>query len=108
MRALLTYLAVERAQAHRRAMLAGRLWPEVPETAAHHNLSQTRLLLRRLPTSRVTLYRRPGDVRAAPPLAHGELRCAGFAGCGGVAGGTRRGGGLTALSTQPVFVEIIT
>ncbi len=48
MRALLTYLAVEHAQTHRRAMLAGLLWPEVPETAARHSLSQTLLRLRQL------------------------------------------------------------
>lgn len=48
MRALLAYLAVEVERDHRRAMLAGLLWPEIPETAAHHNLSQTLLRLRTL------------------------------------------------------------
>ncbi|MBN1261771.1 MAG: AAA family ATPase [Anaerolineae bacterium] len=47
-RALLAYLIVERERAHRRAMLAGLLWPEVPEAAAHHNLSQALLMLRRI------------------------------------------------------------
>ena len=46
-RALLAYLAVESDRAHRREMLAGLLWPECPEAAAHHNLSQSLLLLRK-------------------------------------------------------------
>ena len=46
-RALLAYLAVEADRAHRREMLAGLLWPECPEAAAHHNLSQSLLLLRK-------------------------------------------------------------
>ncbi len=70
MRALLAYLAVENTQIHRRAMLAGLLWPELPEAAAHHNLSQTLFLLRQLlndvssvtpflVTTRYTLYFNP-------------------------------------------------
>ncbi len=47
-RALLAYLAVEAGREHRRAMLAGLLWPEVSETAAHHNLSQALFVLRKL------------------------------------------------------------
>ena len=46
-RALLAYLAVEMDRAHHREMLAGLLWPEQPEAAAHHNLSQALLVLRR-------------------------------------------------------------
>ncbi|MBN1177849.1 MAG: AAA family ATPase [Anaerolineae bacterium] len=46
-RALLAYLAVESGRAHRRAFLAGQLWPDVPEVTARHNLSQSLLLLRR-------------------------------------------------------------
>ncbi len=46
-RALLAYLAAEADRAHRREMLAGLLWPECPEAAAHHNLSQSLLLLRK-------------------------------------------------------------
>lgn len=45
-RALLAYLVVEADRDHRRAMLAGLLWPDVPEATAHHNLSQALLLLR--------------------------------------------------------------
>ncbi len=47
-RALLAYLVVEADRAHRREMLVGLLWPEIPELAAHHNLSQTLFLLRQL------------------------------------------------------------
>lgn len=46
-RALLAYLAVEMEHPHHREMLAGLLWPEYPEAAAHHNLSQALLMLRR-------------------------------------------------------------
>jgi len=46
-RALLAYLAIESARPHRRAELAARLWPDVPDTKAAHNLSQTLLRLRR-------------------------------------------------------------
>ena len=46
-RALLAYLAVEAGHAHRRAELAGLLWPDLPEKKAAHNLSQTLLRLRR-------------------------------------------------------------
>jgi DNA-binding SARP family transcriptional activator len=46
-RALLVYLVVEADRMHRRAHLAGLLWPDLPESAAHHNLSQSLLLLRR-------------------------------------------------------------
>lgn len=45
-RALLAYLVVEANRVHRRTMLAGFLWPELPEAAAHHNLSQALLTLR--------------------------------------------------------------
>jgi DNA-binding SARP family transcriptional activator/tetratricopeptide (TPR) repeat protein len=48
MRALLAYLAVEAERNHRRALLAGLLWPEFPEADARHNLSQTLLRLRQL------------------------------------------------------------
>ena len=34
-RALLAYLALEAGRPHRRAALAGLLWPERPERAAH-------------------------------------------------------------------------
>ena len=37
-RALLTYLAVESGQPHRRSALAGLLWPEYPERAARASL----------------------------------------------------------------------
>ncbi len=47
-RALLAYLVMEADREHRRAMLAGLLWPDVPEATAHHNLSQALLLLRRV------------------------------------------------------------
>lgn len=45
-RALLAYLITEADRTHRRSMLAGLLWPDVPEAAARHNLSQALLLLR--------------------------------------------------------------
>jgi len=45
-RALLAYLVMEADRAHRRAWLAGLLWPNFPEAAARHNLSQTLLMLR--------------------------------------------------------------
>lgn len=45
-RALLAYLAVESARPHRRAELAGMLWPDLLERKAAHNLSQTLLRLR--------------------------------------------------------------
>jgi DNA-binding SARP family transcriptional activator len=48
MRALLAYLAVEAERDHRRAMLAGLLWPEFSEADARHNLSQTLFRLRQL------------------------------------------------------------
>lgn len=66
MRALLAYLAVEQARVHRRAMLAGLLWPEVPEATARHNLSQALLLLRQLLDDAGAVKDRPE--RAAPPF----------------------------------------
>jgi len=39
-RALLAYLALEAERPHRRAALAGLLWPERPERAAHLSLNQ--------------------------------------------------------------------
>jgi predicted ATPase/DNA-binding SARP family transcriptional activator len=45
-RALLAYLAVEARQTHRRTALVGLLWPEQPESRAHHSLRQTLLYLR--------------------------------------------------------------
>ncbi len=45
-RALLAYLAVEAAQAHRRGTLLGLLWPDYPEEAARHNLRQALYNLR--------------------------------------------------------------
>jgi len=45
-RALLIYLAVERAQAQRREVLYTLLWPGMPEKSARHNLSQTLYALR--------------------------------------------------------------
>lgn len=46
-RALLAYLALERAHPHRREELAALLWPDSPSDKAAHNLSQTLLRLRR-------------------------------------------------------------
>ena len=46
-RALLAYLAMEAGRPHRRAALAGLLWPELPEERAAHSLRQSLLLLRR-------------------------------------------------------------
>ena len=45
-RALLAYLAVEADRPHRRESLAGRLWPDLPEARALHNLRQTLLHVR--------------------------------------------------------------
>jgi predicted ATPase/DNA-binding SARP family transcriptional activator len=45
--ALLIYLAVESQRVHRRSALAGLLWPDQPEHAARHNLSQALWSLRR-------------------------------------------------------------
>jgi DNA-binding SARP family transcriptional activator len=56
--ALLVYLAVEADHPHRRETLAGLLWPELPESGAHHNLSQALFRLRR------TI----GDRQATPPF----------------------------------------
>ena len=39
-RALLAFLAVERTRPHPRETLAGLLWPNVPESCAHHSLNQ--------------------------------------------------------------------
>jgi len=47
-RALLAYLVVEGGRPHRRETLAGLLWPDRPERAARHNLSQALLNLRAL------------------------------------------------------------
>jgi WD40 repeat protein/DNA-binding SARP family transcriptional activator len=57
-RALLTYLAVEADRPHRREGLAGLLWPDLPEPAARHNLSQSLLRLRQA----------IGDRQAEPPF----------------------------------------
>jgi len=57
-RALLVYLAVESARAHRRAALIGLLWSEAPEETARHNLRQALFNLRRA----------LGDHTANPPL----------------------------------------
>ncbi len=46
-RALLAYLAVESDRPHRRATLAGLLWPELPQERAAHNLRQSLVYLRR-------------------------------------------------------------
>ena len=46
-RALLAYLVVEADRPHRRAALAGLLWPERPERAAHLSLNQALSNLRR-------------------------------------------------------------
>jgi predicted ATPase/DNA-binding SARP family transcriptional activator len=45
-RALLAYLAMDPHTPHRRETLAGLLWPDQPESAARHNLSQALLRLR--------------------------------------------------------------
>jgi WD40 repeat protein/DNA-binding SARP family transcriptional activator len=57
-RALLAYLSVESGRAHRRDTLAGLLWPDHPERAALHNLSQTLMNLRGA----------IGDKAASPPF----------------------------------------
>lgn len=44
--ALLIYLAVERRRPHPRAVLAGLLWPDVPEQVARQSLSQALTTLR--------------------------------------------------------------
>src|SRR5688572_16487047 len=46
-RALLLYLAVEQDRPHRRSSLVGLLWPDIPEAAARHSLSQALFVLRR-------------------------------------------------------------
>lgn len=46
--ALLAYLAVEQQHSHSRELLAGLLWPDVPEAAARNNLRVTLTNLRRL------------------------------------------------------------
>jgi DNA-binding SARP family transcriptional activator/predicted ATPase len=46
-RALLAYLAVGADRVHRRTELAGLLWPDVPEKAARHSLSQALFRLRK-------------------------------------------------------------
>jgi DNA-binding SARP family transcriptional activator len=47
-RALLAYLCLEADYPHRRAALAGLLWPEISDPAANNNLRLTLLRLRRL------------------------------------------------------------
>jgi len=47
-RALLAFLAVESARPHSREALAGLLWPEQPERAARHSLSQAISNLRQI------------------------------------------------------------
>ncbi len=61
-RALLAYLVTEADRTHRRSMLAGLLWPDVPEAAARHNLSQALLLLRQ------ALGDKSPSLRAEPPF----------------------------------------
>ena len=56
--ALLVYLAVEADRPHRRETMAGLLWPELPESDAHHNLSQALFSLRRA----------IGDHQTTPPF----------------------------------------
>src|SRR4051794_25673840 len=56
--ALLIYLVVEAASAHRRRALAGLLWPDLPEHTALRNLSQ----------ALTTLRRAIGDHRADAPF----------------------------------------
>jgi WD40 repeat protein/DNA-binding SARP family transcriptional activator len=56
--ALLIYLAVEADRPHRRDVLAGLLWPDHPERAAQHNLSQSLLNLRQA----------LGDADSSPPF----------------------------------------
>jgi DNA-binding SARP family transcriptional activator len=46
-RALLAYLAIENGLPHRREVLAGLLWPDLSNTAARQNLSQTLVRMRR-------------------------------------------------------------
>ncbi len=58
-RALLAYLAVESAQAHRRDVLVGLLWPDSPEEVARRNLRQAIYSLRNA----------IGDRDAAPPIS---------------------------------------
>jgi len=62
-RALLTYLAVERDSPHSRESLAGLLWPEYPEVDALHNL---RLTLSRLRQSLEDILR---SVNISPETA---------------------------------------
>src|SRR5512137_1700980 len=45
-RALLVYLVVERGHLHKRTALAGLLWPDQPETAAHDSLRNALVKLR--------------------------------------------------------------
>jgi predicted ATPase/DNA-binding SARP family transcriptional activator len=45
-RALLAYLAIEQSRPHSRARLAALFWPEHPESAARHSLSQALSTLR--------------------------------------------------------------
>jgi predicted ATPase/Tfp pilus assembly protein PilF len=69
--ALLVYLAVEADRTHRRSALAGLLWPDQPEGAARHSLTQALWNLRRtlgddaasslLRTSRDTVEFTPND-----------------------------------------------
>jgi DNA-binding SARP family transcriptional activator len=59
-RALLAYLALEADRPHRRAALAGLLWPERPERAAHLSLNQALANLRQA----------IGDRSALAPVLH--------------------------------------
>ena len=57
-RALLAYLAVESGTAHARDVLAGLLWPELPNAAARTNLRQ----------ALTTLRQALNDLTAQPPV----------------------------------------
>jgi predicted ATPase/DNA-binding SARP family transcriptional activator len=59
-RALLAYLALEAGRPHRRDALAGLLWPERPDRAAHLSLNQALANLRRV----------IGDRTAVTPVLH--------------------------------------
>ncbi|RME06093.1 MAG: tetratricopeptide repeat protein [Anaerolineae bacterium] len=56
-RALLSYLVVEREKSHSRDALAGLLWPDAPDTVARKNLRQALTNLRKV----------IGDAHADPP-----------------------------------------
>src|SRR3954451_7279469 len=80
-RALLAYLALEADRPHRRAGLAGLLWPERPERAAHLSLNQAPATLRQAVcdrTAMVPVRRVTTETIQFDPASHHDFDVAAF------------------------------